>query len=481
MSINHRRLSISIAAGLILEAINKVSPLLILHHAQKTLGLTDFGIAQYQLTMLESVQPFIVFGVTNYALAQPGVQSDNVAETSAIFTHIGALKLINAILVSIFIFVAATYGQTSFTSSIYSTGILAIILLACVADAMWYSIARHKLAQMSLLAGLFRVTTLALIISMVSSPADTNLFILLCLAPNVAISIYSGIFAYRSLRVTRVTRAELKKTLIKSAPFALILVLITFLDRIDIFLVQRWFGTDGAGIYAGPAKVVQSLTLLIAALAAPFYAETLKLTDKALLYKHISFSLWFFTALASPIIFGAPFVETTVLHILFPGLPAAAENLLPISAIGILGTVLSTVFCLQILLPRGRSLRVMSAAALGIIIAVASTSLLMPGLSLRAAAIGIVLGKITLGIGCAFASREFLPRIPYASFFKPIIAGVIMGATLTIVSTDSTAINLLCGAVVYTTCLIAINYKEFKKLLEHPKFKYLVNWATSRS
>jgi hypothetical protein len=47
MSIHRRRLGISIASGLLMEGLHKLSPLLILYHAQKYLGLSAFGSAQF--------------------------------------------------------------------------------------------------------------------------------------------------------------------------------------------------------------------------------------------------------------------------------------------------------------------------------------------------------------------------------------------------------------------------------------------------
>ncbi len=474
MSINHRRLSIAVAAGLFLEAINKVSPLLILHHAQKTLGLTDFGIAQYQLTMLESVQPFITFGFANYALAERAVQTDNQSETSTIFSHIGALKLINTLLVAILIVISATTGQAPFSQSIYSTGILTVVLVAYVADSMWYCIARHKLAQMSVLTGLLRITTLVLILILVQQRTDTKLFILLCILPNVATSIYSGFYAFKNLEITRVTVATLKKIAIKSAPFAILILFVTLLDRIDIFLVQKWYGSEGAGIYSGPAKVVQSLSLLIAGLATSFYAETMRVNESESLFKHISFSLWLFTALTAPIIFGIPFIEKQTLSILFKDLPDSAGNLLSIASIGMIGTVLSSVFALQILMPKSRPWPVILGATIGLLISYALAWTLHSSFGLHSAAFGIVCGKIIFGLTCLWASREFLPKIPLASFLKPMLAGACMSIFLTLIASDHMAVNIGFGGLSYVFFLSTINHKEFKKLIQHPKIKSLL-------
>jgi O-antigen/teichoic acid export membrane protein len=474
MSINHRRLSITVAAGLLLEAINKVSPLLILHHAQKTLGLTDFGIAQYQLTMLESVQPFITFGFANYALAERAVQTDNQTETSAIFSHIGALKIINALLFATFIVISTPTGHAPFSQSIYSTGILTLILAACVADSMWYCIAKHKLAQMSLLTGLFRITTLILILLLVDQRTDMNLFIVLCILPNVATSIYSGYYACKNLEITRIAAATMKKIVIKSAPFAILILLVTILDRIDIFLVERWYGPEGAGIYSGPAKVVQSLSLLIAGLATPFYAETMKVNESESLYKHVSLSLWLFTALAAPIIFGIPFIEKQALSILFKDLPASAENLLSVTSIGILGTVLSSVFALQILMPKSRPWPVIIGATIGLLISCAIAWASQPSFGIHSAAIGIVCGKILFGLTCLWASREFLPKLPLASFLKPMLAGACMSIFLYLIASNDMAVNLGCGGLSYVFFLSRINQKEFNNLIRHPKIKSLL-------
>jgi O-antigen/teichoic acid export membrane protein len=475
MSINHRRLSITVAAGLLLEAINKVSPLLILHHAQKTLGLTDFGIAQYQLTMLESVQPFVVFGFTNYALSEPGVKSDNARETSGIFSHLLLLKILNALLVSVFIIFFLGLATPEHPER-YSLGLLLLVLVACVADSIWYCIARHKLARVNFYSGILRLTSLGLILYFVQSAADSRLFVLLCILPNVLLSIYTGVITYKDLQLTQVAIAGLKNIVVRSLPFALILLFITVLERMDIFMVERWFGFEGAGVYAGPARVTQSLTLLISALAVPFYAETLKVTSKDSLYKHISLSLWFFSVLVAPAIFGIPFIETSVLRILFTDLPATASSLLSITAVGMTGSLLISVFGLQVLIAKGKPWPVVYGAALGICLAAALAWGIKATFALKAAAVGIVIGKLTMGLFCAIAARPFLPNIPVASFMKPMLAGAGMALALTMLKSESMVLNMAVGGVSYACLLTAICLRELKEASQHPKIRAFLPW-----
>ncbi len=474
MSINHRRLSISIGAGLLLEVINKISPLLILHHAQKTLGLPDFGWAQYQLALFEVVQPFVTYGFASYALAEASSKDNAESELQKLFTHILILKLINAALVSLFYIMSHQFESHSRADQ-YSFDILFLVMIASIADSFWICIARHKLATMSLVSGLLRLLSLFLILGFIETADDRHLFVLLSLLPNTAISVATGIYSFRLLSLSRIFLSNLVDILRKSTPFALIVLLITMLDRIDIFFVERWFGLEVAGIYSGPAKVSQSLSMIISSLALPFYAEILRIQEPKVLLKHVALSLWCLSALVSPIIFGLPFIQEELVETLFTNLPQSAHQLVSLLSVGMVGTVLLSVFGLQILMSKSRPWPIIWGSALCVATVPIMIWIAKDHLGYQAAAYCIVFGKIAIGLFCMQFAKEFLPKIPWLSFFKPLLAGAGMAYILYEIDVKGMLANIVWGALAYLLCLSLSNFKEFKQILQHQKVRAMLD------
>jgi O-antigen/teichoic acid export membrane protein len=474
MSINHRRISLSVASGLLLEIINKISPLLILHHAQKSLGLPDFGWAQYQLALFEVVQPFVTYGFASYALAEASAKGNVKSELQNLFTHILVLKLMNAALVSLFYFISYQFNSSSHSDR-YSFDILLVVMIAGVADSFWLCIARHKLAAISLISGVLRVLSLILILTFVETAENKHLFVMLSLLPNAVISLATGLYSFRELAFSPIVSSRLKDIFRRSTPFALIVLLVAMLDRIDIFLVERWFGLGVAGIYSGPAKVVQSLSMIISSLALPFYAEILNVHEKKVLYKHVSLSLWCLSALISPIIFGLPFIETEVIQTIFTNLPKSADQLVSLLSIGMIGTVLLSVFGLQILMSKSRPWPIIWGGLIFVMTIPLMVWIMQERFGFKAAAYSIVIGKIGLGLFCLHFAKDFLPKIPWLSLFKPLLAGAGMAYILQKINADGMMEMIMWGAVAYLFCLLLSNFREFNDILRHPKINGMMD------
>ena len=474
MSINHRRISLSIASGLLLEIINKISPILILYHAQKSLGLADFGWAQFQLALFEVVQPFVTYGFPNFALAAVAEDKDqSPAVSQGLFSHILVLKVFNALLVSIFFLESHNFGAAT-AADRYSFDILLVVMAACIFDTFWLCVARHKLATMSLISGVLRIAALLLILTLVESPSDKRLFVFLSLLPNSLICLLTGLYAYKTLSFSRIAWSKLREIMMKATPFALTILVLTLIDRIDIFLIERWFGLETAGIYSGPARVIQSLAMVTTAIALPFYAEILKVKDRDSLYKHVALSLWFLSALIAPIIFGIPFIEGDVIRILFSHLPVAGHYLLSLLSVSMIGSILVSVFGLQILMARSRPWPIIIAGSICLFFIPPTVWALKATWGFKSVAYVIIAGKIIFGLLCMRFAKEFLPKIPWSSFLKPILAGAGMGGFLLLIKVPGLVQNLLWGGLAYLVCLVATNFREFKEILQHPKVKGLL-------
>jgi O-antigen/teichoic acid export membrane protein len=458
MSINHRRISLAVSANLFLELINKISPLLILHHAQKSLGLAGFGWAQYQLALFETLQPFITYGFPNFAMAQ--AKDNDPDAMRSLSTHIFALKSINALLVIGF-FILQQGGQLD----LLTAGILTLVVVSCVFDAFWLCVVRHKLVWVSLSSGILRLISLGLILFLVRQPEDQELFLMLSILPMALISLATGFYAYSTLAFSRISMARLRHILFQATPYALLIFLITLLDRLDIFLVEHWFGIESAGVYAGPARITLSVAMLLSALALPFFAETRRIEDRESLYQHVNLSVWLLSASIAPLLFGLPFVETTLIEVMFPRQPASAEGILSLLSFSLIGSIFLSVFGVQILLAKGKVWEPLKAVVAGLIIVPLLMMLLQQRGELFGVAFSMVIGKIAVGLLCLYLARDLLLKFPFASFFKPMLAAAGMGVALFFLGSEIFVVNVLAGALIYIALLVIGNYQELRALL----------------
>ncbi len=474
MSMNHRRISFSIAAGMFLEFINKISPLIILHHAQKTLGTIDFGWAQLQLAFFEALQPFITYGYLNYALATDGVKKGDSEAYRANLSYLFWLKVVQAVLLVLVFISLSAFGVTKAGTPYQSFDVLAVVAVSCILDAYWVFISEHKLAKVSLFAGLLRILSLFLIVSFVRSSHDKSLFVYLSLMPNLILASASGIYAFHKYSWQRVFPKAAWTIFRKATPFAIVCLLAPLCDRLDLFLVETWFGLEQAGIYAGPARIIQSLSMMLWAVAIPFYAETLKVDDAKSLTKHVSVSLWLLSAIISPIIFGTPFIEKEILGFVFTGMGDSGLGLLTILGVGMIGSAMSSVFGLQVLIAKSRAFKVVMAYALGIIMAILFGLVAKDtSYGLRGIAVTSVAAKFLLGFSCMWQAREYLINYPISALVKPLMAGALMALGLAISPLDSVLARIILGGAYYLIALILLNLKELKAILSHPKIQRL--------
>ncbi len=473
MSINRRRISVAIVSGFFLELVNKISPLFILHHAEKTLGLQNFGLAQYQLACLEALQPLVTYGFINYAIqAVSQAQGDGFASRREVVAHTLLLK---AVLATLVLF---TYGFSKFwlTGDYQSFYLLAVVLFATVIDSFWLLIVDHRLAQASLAAGVLRLINLGLIFFLVNSPSDMLLFVLLSLLPNLLLAIGSGIYALFRARPRQWQFATCRAILIKSTPFALVTLVSTLFDRLDIFAMRNFFDLTLAGAYAGPQKIIQSVALMVGALAAPFYAEVVHLTDKASIYSHVKLSIWVMMVVVAPLVFGTYFVEQEVLQVVFTNLAGMLPHTLAILAVSMIGSVLLATFGLQVLLGKGAPWAVFKALLIGLAVTSLIVVLAVSTKVLWLVPFAMVFGKILSGMMCVFSARSYLSSLPVAAFVKPCIAGFAMAVALLLLPKLSLLATLLTGGFVYFLTLYGVSQQEVHELSQVPKIRRLLIW-----
>ena len=462
--VNRKRLGFAIASGFALDVVNKISPLLILHHAQKFLGLAAFGGAQWMIAIVETMQPLVTFGYNNYAMAEIS-QSDSSPKTARqLLARVGLLKLIHLLV----LFVLGWFWVMSGSNSTFTAGQLVIILLICFTfaiDAIWFGLFEHKLTHLNLAGGVIRVGTLVGVLVLVRVPDDLTLYLLLSLLPNAAISVATGFYAYRRLGLAKVQLAELFLAFKVSLPYGAVVLLYVLYDRFDLFLVGRLFSPEELGSYSGAAKIAQSLVMLTGSIVMAFYAENMQFKDPVSTRKHLSLNLWMLMSIAVPVTFGAPFVAHNLMNMLFPTTPDELQSIFWVLSSGFIGTVLITVFGLQLLLLRGRVIAMIVALSVGLLAGILLSFSLRDWLGVYACAWGVVAAKTIAGVIIVERGLRVVGQISWGSIFRPILAGVIMAIFLGILAPEGLWAITLTGGVAYLAAAVALNVEKTRYLL----------------
>jgi O-antigen/teichoic acid export membrane protein len=472
MSIHRRRLGITIASGLLMEGLNKISPLLILYHAQKYLGLSAFGSAQYGIAWLEIIQSLVAFGYANYAVAAISRGQDS----APILSHMTVLKIIQMLLVLVGVSILSLSQDPTHPSQDYFL-LLVLLLTGTVLDASWLALARQKLAYFSAFGIILRIGSLLGIFLWVRAPEDKMLFMLLQLLPQVLMGMATAYFAWTRLGWSPLRFPSLPGIWQAALPFAAISFLLMLQDRFDLFLIERWFGLEAAGAYAGPAKVVQSLGALGTSVVAAFSAEIVQVKDRDSLARHTAFSLWCMLAIATPIVFGAPFVETEAMRLLFTHELREAAGIFSWLCVGILGQVFITVFGLQVLQLKGEPWRLFLCLLPGLILGPLLAWILRADYGWQAMAVALVASKGLAAALVMIAARSLIGPIPWSPILRTLAAGACMALVLYGIVLQGLILNLIVGGIVYLGCLALLNQQKVSWVLHHPKIaRYWRGW-----
>ncbi len=447
-----------------MEGLNKIAPLLILYHAQKYLGLAAFGSAQFGIAWLEIAQSLVAFGYANYAVAAISRGQDSVP----ILSHVTALKIMQMLLV-LFGIAAWSFWQKSAHPLQNYFLLLLFLLTATVLDASWLALARLKLAYFSAFSIILRLGSLFAIFFWVRAPEDKQLFMLLLLAPHFLMALATSYFAWTRLGWSPIEPHALPQIWRAALPFAAISFLLMLQDRFDLFLMERWFGLEAAGAYAGPAKVVQSLAALGTSVVAAFSAEIVQVKDRESLARHSAFSLWCMLAIATPIVFGAPFVETEAMRLLFTHEAPEAHGIFSWLCLSIIGQVFITVFGLQLLQLKGEPWRLFLCLIPGLLLGPLLAWLLRTTYGWPVMAWAVVLSKGLAACLVVLAARPIIGAVPWSPIFRTLAAGACMALVLYGIVLQGMLLNLIVGGIVYLSCLALLNRQKVSWVLNHPK------------
>lgn len=465
-----RRIFLSVVAGFWAEVANKFVPLAILYLARLRLGVTGFGFSQFGMTLVDLFLPLVGFGYQNLTAIEIGRARGDRAVVRQVMSDVLALKLIHAAVA-----LSAMLGAVALIPSYrpYLGIVLAssFVLFSAAFDMTSVHIGTQRMFSVSVLSTVARLASLAAIVLLVRGDGDAVVYAVLSLGAGSLVSLGTFVLSVRRYGLSGPRWGLLAGWFRKSAPFALVFAFMVAIDRFDMLLVERFFGVDGAGIYAAPWRMAHALMPVIGTIAVVFLSELIPIGDSAEFTRHVELGLWAVLAVIVPIAGGVWFVSADLLRLITTDVTPEAATVLCTLVCGVAVQTLFTVFGLQILLLRERIRTLNLVLAGGAAVGVAAGTWLAPRFGLVGIACASLLVKSLVGITVMVCARPFLSAMPWPAFARTLLPASIMVVGLRTMALHGLAENVCAGIAIYGPALAAFNPRKSAWVLKEMRVR----------
>lgn len=451
--IHTKRISITVLSGVIIELLNKIAPLIIIHFAQRRLGIENFGYALFGLTVIEVAVPFIVFGYNQVGIIEGGKNPERI---STLISNIFLLKtlhffgVVGALLA--FFYTVPSY-QKYFSLMLPLCG----LLVFTVVESFWVQAATQKMIVSNLLVGICRFLGLGAILLLIDNASDAILFAILSLATNALVNVLSAVHSLWSFGLTRPDRVELQSIARKAKPFAAVVLLTIVSDRMDVLMAEHFAGLAGAGYYAGCSRFGHSLMQIANVVVATFFSEMVVVKDRELLRSHMRMSVRILALLIAPIVVGVWFVDGDLLSFVFDDSFRSVKSLLGWSFIATTFGLLTVAFGQQVLFVLGKTQSYVRALLLGICIAFCIAYFGARDANLYAIAIAMCIGKGVSAVYVIWVACQNLRFFPYREIFYGLLPAALMALVLYLLPLTHFYTKVGAGVLIYAVGVIIFN------------------------
>ena len=462
--LERKRIAAGLVAGIIAEIANKLFPLLTLHIAATKLGVLEFGRSQFVLWLIDMAAVFVIFGYGSLAplLWRDGNSSE---DRSRLLGMTMLVRTVHALLAAALLILICHYyvGWNEYLPLLLPS-LFAIFSTAF--DMVWALSSMQKLTVFSIMSLVAKTVGLILILCFVNDDQDALIYMVAILGANAVVNLGSCIYVVKKIGAKLPHVSAIKKLFTASLPYALSFMLLTLLDRFDVFIVEYHLGNEGAGSYIGPSKIAQSFLPFVAMINGIFYSEVLAVFDKNSALTHLQTSLRVVLLAVLPIVVGVWFVDSdrqfgTVLSVL-------SQSILP--------HVFLSVFGLQVLM-LGKKIAAFNASiALGLIAGAATAWYGLQPYGLLGVAGGVTFGKwVTAILTLMFAASALKLNIlkllqPLLPIFFPAL---VMACTLTAMQVSGLSfpwfVEIALGGAVYALMMVLLFKSEMRMLLRRGK------------
>lgn len=460
----HKRLSIAGASGIFVELVNKLAPFFIYHLAEKRLGIEKFGESMVGVSLIEVLLPFVVFGYAHHGTIQVAQVETSVLGRRKLVSDLLALRLIHLVILIGLGFVVWVF-DLPYANLMPMLASLSFVLLSGAYELVWFEVATQRVFYLNIMTMFSRFSSLALVYLLVESPKDYVLFAMLTLSSVFLVNTLSFLDVWYRLRLMTPNLIRMKKHFSDSKQYALLMIFIVMLERIDILLAEHLFGSSGAGIFAGPARIGHSLIQVIGALTTAFFAEMIILKKPEKLAHHLQLALWMMIVFWSPIIVGSTFVGGDLLVFVFSENYRNTGPLLTWIIIGGAASSINSALGVQVLLVLGRIRFWLFNLALGVFCCGSCGWYFGSVGGIIGLAKAIVWTKLALMFSVAVYVRSTCVTYRIKPLLLALVPAISMGAILWILPKMTLWSTIIVGVICYILILIMIFKNQMKKFL----------------
>lgn len=441
------------------ELLNKVAPLFILYIAQKRLGLEGLSYALFGIATVDFIMPFITCGYTMYGIVHFNASDDQ----KSLVNHINGIRMVHAVVAFLAVVLLCMLEPSYRPYLPLVVGLSFLFFLAAI-DSIWVHIAVQKMPQVSFLIAVGKLISLSAILLLVIDKQDEVLFAMLYLSGNGFVALMTFFYVSRRFGLCLPTFKGLGHIFVKAQHFAIIVLLINFIDRLDILIAERIFGVVNSGLYTGPHRIAQSLAQVSGAIVMAFFSEIVAVKTQEEFTSHVKLGLLVLLSFFSPIVFGVFFVDQDVIGFILGEQFAAAAPLLSVQTIGIMFASLGLALGQHVLLLKQQVKLYAIALVLGIGTLLLCSVWVSFSQNIIHMAYAMVAAKLVTCCGVIIFSKRFLGPISLGWMLKAVLPGFLMFLCLWLLKLEGFFVHVLIGGGVYGVFASVVHFREVKQL-----------------
>ncbi len=279
------------------------------------------------------------------------------------------------------------------------------------------------------------------------------------------ISIATTVIGLRMYGLGGFNLAGVRSILAKSFPYAMVLTLILFYDRVDIILTEILFDLKSVGLYSGSARISLGITQIAYVIITIFFSEAVILKDRDRLTRHLELGMWSLLGIALPAAVGSWFCNSQLLTVVLGPAFSEAGSILSLQLTGSVFGLIASVLCFQVLIIRDKEVLAAAILAVGLVVGTATALFLSRSLGLIGVALGMVAGKALMALLAALASRPMIDRYPFRYSARVILPVAMMAVVLAAVGLQGALGTIALGGLIYAAALYLFNRALFAQVI----------------
>ena len=271
---------------IILNVVNVISPLMVLPYLSRVLGINNYGVLMYILSVSAIFWIFTDFGFNLYGVYYT---SKNRKNKNKLGKFIGAVYKIKFVLVCLAVFFLIIFiNSTSFL--FLSTELIFLVCINIFIQTFflnWLFQGLEKMSLITLTSSIAKFIYVLLTFIFIKNESDVAIVMLLYCTSNIIIALMSVFIALRlGVIISFKARRLFNKTVFfSSAKFFYSRIAVSLYTSASAFLIGTFLGPQSVALYSSAEKIYQAAQSFTGVLSQVFFPFMVKEKNTNLLFK----------------------------------------------------------------------------------------------------------------------------------------------------------------------------------------------------